>query len=867
MKRRLSAILATDVIGYSRLIGIDESATLEGMRSLRIDVLEPIIEQAGGRVVKLMGDGLLAEFPSVVDAVSVAFEIQKETANHVAAMPEDRRIALRIGINVGDIVVEDDGDIYGDGINIAARLQEVAPASGIALSEAVHRELRGKLDIEFEDAGPQNLKNIAVPVHTWLWPVSEGAGARTNAFVFDPFIIDVDAGLIRINGEAIHVEPQVFDLITLLCSNPGRLLGHDEIIEKVWNGRIVSDSAIASRINAARKALGDDGQRQEIIKTVRGKGFRFELTPTSGTIAAAIMSDAAGGGEKFVLSCTPYAYSLLMTTRSEGSGSQHYKALPTFLAEAAVANKGVTDMANLAIFDNGADVLNCAVTLIQTIDNRCRSLPQSERWAAKIGIGFGTLNNGFAHALAGRMDAFAEPGGICATKRALDMLDEGFSVEIEALVDGEDLDDSGVYKVKSVGDWQSTTVKAKGPSQLATLDLPQSDEVSIVVLPFEVSSNDEELAEVAIGLRLEIQNALVQLSSVLPIAAGSAAAFVGRTSAESAQSLGVRYVIQGNVRAVGRKVRLMLELYDQTRDGVTWSRSYSGSLDDGFEFQDEMTTRVVRAIDVKVLSGEQARIWHKSFSDLKAIRLQYRGMQNFFKMSKESMRSALENFELLYEMHPEVSIGATWAALCNWFDLQRGWTDDRKASSVAVEKWANIAIAMPEADGQAHTALCHLHILNRDYDKAEKIGEEAVTVRPSCANANGFFAHALYFCGSLEKAIHHAKLAIRFSPAYPPMFAAVLAGAYHAIGDHETAIAIAKEGQRINPNDKHTGIILCSALIDVGRDDEARLVAVNLLRSDPSFDVDAFINNLPFQNREMGRQLATNCVGCFGGLN
>lgn len=868
MERKLAAILAADVVGYSRLMGNNEERTLEALRCLRTDVIEPAFARRNGRIVKLMGDGLLGEFSSVVDAVSAAVEIQSETLKRQASASSDHRISLRIGVNIGDVVVEDD-DIFGDGVNIAARLQEVSPPNGVAVSEAVHRELRGKLDVLFEDVGPQSLKNIAEPVQTWIWPLSENEQFSENAniLVFDPFVIDLGAGVIKVGGEPVHVEPQVFDLVSLLCANPGRLLGHDEIIEKVWNGRIISDSAIASRINAARKALGDDGQRQEIIKTVRGRGFRFELTSARKSNIASRRDTYDRLSNKFVLSCTPHGYSLMMATRSGTKGSEHYKALPVFLAEAAAANNGLTMATNLAVFDRGADVLRCAATLNQLIESRCKSLPQTERWCAKIGIGFGTVQHGYAHALAGRMDAIAEPGGICVTKRTLDVLDDEFSVEVAPLVEGEEPDDSSPYKVTRIGDWTVPEGGRAGPAQVANCDIPESDEVSIVVLPFHVSSQGDELQEIALGLRLEIHNALAQLSGVLPMAAGTAAAYTGSTSPATAQALGLRYVLQGNIRAIGPKVRLMLELYDHRRGGVSWSQSYEGSLNDGFEFQDQMTMRVVRAIDVKVLSGEQARVWHKSFSDLKATRLQYRGMRDFFKMSKESMRSARESFELLYDMHPEVSIGATWTALCNWFDLQRGWADDREAAAAATEHWAKIAIGMEDVDGQAHTALCHVHLMKHEYKLAEETGKQAVTVRPSCANANGFYAHCLYFCGSLENAIHHARLAIRFSPAYPPMFAAVLAGALHANGDQESAIAVAKEGQRINPTDLHTGLVLCSALTEASREDEARLVAVSLLRSNPTLDVASFVDGLPFRNQEMGAQLAGNCLACFESLD
>ena len=159
MERRLTVILATDVVGYSRLIGSDERGTLDALRSLRTDVIEPALEQQNGRLVKLMGDGLLAEFASVIDAVSAALDIQQEASKRAQEIPEDRRIELRVGVNVGDVAVED-GDIFGDAVNIAARLQEISAPNGIAVSEAVHREFRGKLDVTFEDVGPHILTPI-----------------------------------------------------------------------------------------------------------------------------------------------------------------------------------------------------------------------------------------------------------------------------------------------------------------------------------------------------------------------------------------------------------------------------------------------------------------------------------------------------------------------------------------------------------------------------------------------------------------------------------------------------------------------------------------------------------------------------------
>ena len=175
MERRLVAILAADVVGYSRLIGVDEAGTLATMRALRTEFIEPTLKRYHGRVVKLMGDGLLAEFASVVDAVAAAVEIQEAAPELSAHLPEDRRIALRIGVNLGDVAVED-GDLFGDGVNIAARLQEVAAPGGVAISDDAYRQLRGRLDLPCTDAGEKALKNIAESVRTWLWPAESAHG-------------------------------------------------------------------------------------------------------------------------------------------------------------------------------------------------------------------------------------------------------------------------------------------------------------------------------------------------------------------------------------------------------------------------------------------------------------------------------------------------------------------------------------------------------------------------------------------------------------------------------------------------------------------------------------------------------------------
>src|SRR5215468_2024873 len=164
--RRLAAILAADVAGYSRLMGVDEEGTLERLKALRVELLDPKIAEHRGRIAKTTGDGLLVEFGSVVDALRCAAEVQREMAERNTDVSPERRIEFRMGINLGDII-KDGRDIYGDGVNIAARLEALAEPGGICVSRVVRDQVRDKLDFAFEDLGEQQVKNIARPLRIY----------------------------------------------------------------------------------------------------------------------------------------------------------------------------------------------------------------------------------------------------------------------------------------------------------------------------------------------------------------------------------------------------------------------------------------------------------------------------------------------------------------------------------------------------------------------------------------------------------------------------------------------------------------------------------------------------------------------------
>jgi TolB-like protein/class 3 adenylate cyclase/Tfp pilus assembly protein PilF len=175
-ERRLAAVLAADVAGYSRLMGADEEGTLAQLKAIRKTLVDPTIAAHRGRIVKTTGDGMLVEFASAVDAARCAVEVQRGMARQNADVPQDARIEFRIGIHVGDVII-DENDIFGDGVNIAARLEGIAEPGGVCISDDAQRQIRGKVDIDFEDIGPQNLKNIIEPMRAWQLRIDRKSSA------------------------------------------------------------------------------------------------------------------------------------------------------------------------------------------------------------------------------------------------------------------------------------------------------------------------------------------------------------------------------------------------------------------------------------------------------------------------------------------------------------------------------------------------------------------------------------------------------------------------------------------------------------------------------------------------------------------
>ena len=297
--RKLTTIVAMDVVGYSRLMERDETGTLDRLKDIRSSIVEPAIDRYAGRTVKLMGDGALVEFASVVGALQCAVDLQRELAVRNGAVGKQHRLDFRIGLHLGDVIVEGD-DIYGDGVNVAARLERLAPPGGVVLSQQVYDHIGTNVPVQLTSLGEQSVKNISRPIAAYRVDFASetgGSAGGSEVIRFDDFELDTALFELRKSGERVAVEPQVFDLLVFLATNHGRIVTKEEIFTAIWGDRIVSDAALSGQIKAARRVLGDDGTAQRMIATVHGRGFRFVTSVESAAPAPAESADQSRGGD------------------------------------------------------------------------------------------------------------------------------------------------------------------------------------------------------------------------------------------------------------------------------------------------------------------------------------------------------------------------------------------------------------------------------------------------------------------------------------------------------------------------------------------------------------------------------------------
>jgi len=503
------------------------------------------------------------------------------------------------------------------------------------------------------------------------------------------------------------------------------------------------------------------------------------------------------------------------------------------------------------------------------VDGLIRLIGQSEaardtgsaaRFAARL-LALDPLNEAVHRAL---MRAYAAQGRYDAALKQFETCKDVLRRElgVEPQPETRALGDRLRSDRKSRGDRPTDSAAASSiASELDRLgiDFSLPSKPSVILMPFNDLSANGELGHLAEGIRIDVQSALVKISGLFVIAYGSAETYANRAvrPEQVSQEMGVQYVLEASLQGKSDQIRVTAQLNDGTSGQVVWSERYDRKLDSDFLIQDEIVDRIVTSLDVTLVSGEQARVWRKTFRNPEALALYYKGLELLTTFDEQSVAAARQLFEKVSKISPNVTLGPTYVAFCHYWDATMGWVDDPEKALDKAANWSHRAAAMHDADGQAHAILAHVELLRRQHVRALEIAEEATRLRPLCANTNALFGNILLYCGRPKEAVERVRKAIRSAPVYASWWVEILASAHRDAGQNELAIAAANELLRKNPESINGLLILVSALVAEKRLQIAKGHAARIMQLDPEFSLSRYSAQHPYQDeKRLKSQLA-----------
>jgi adenylate cyclase len=496
----------------------------------------------------------------------------------------------------------------------------------------------------------------------------------------------------------------------------------------------------------------------------------------------------------------------------------------------------------LVEFPSVVAAVECAVAIQRGMLDRNRDVPRNEMIEFRIGVNLdevvvdGADIFGDGVNIASRLEGIAEPGMICISRAVYSQVKGRVNLRFE---------DLGAQTLKNIAEPVHVyrIVPSGGgpePGHIAWTgeDLPIPKKPSIAILPFANLSGEPGHDYFADGLRLAIQAALIHASGLFLIAAATVNRYreADVTAEQAGREMGVRYVLQGAVQRSGQRVRVTLELTDVAARQIIWAERYDRRLDDAFTLQDEITAEVLKALDIKLASG-QKWLLHSTIGSLEALDPFYRGLSHFYAGTRDGNAAARDMFEAVARLQPDSPIGPAYLCFTHWADAFRGWADSKEQSLNQATLWAERAIKAKGSNGLAHIVLASVHLLNRRHDEALATCYKAVELRPNCPTANSYLANILHYCGRPAEAIAKIQEAIRITPVFPPWYMTLLAAAYRDNGEIGKSISAAEHSLRLSPEDLNARLILCSDYGFAGQHQQARKVAQEIVAIEPKFSL------------------------------
>jgi adenylate cyclase len=652
-------------------------------------------------------------------------------------------------------------------------------------------------------------------------------------YSFEDFWLDTARRELRRGSALVSLQPQVFDLLEYLIRNRERVVGKDDLLAAVWNGRIVSEANLSTRINAARSAIGDSGEEQRLIRTAHGKGFRFvgavrEEEETVRKLAAIFAADIEG-------------YSRLMGQDEIGT-LRRLTACRAILDERIAAYRGrIFGSAGdsvVADFASAVDAVQCAVTIQDAIakDSAARPAGEQMRWRIGVHVGDVIVQGedlfGDGVNIAARLEALAEPGGICISSTVRDYIGTKLPLAFA---------DLGEQQVKNIVQ-PIRAYRVRGETRAATVTAypPLPDKPSIAVLPFENMSGDPAQEYFADGMVEEIITALSKIRWFFVIARNSSFTYRGRTVdvEQVGREFGVRYVIEGSVRKSGNRVRIAAQLIDTASGNHVWAERYDRELAEIFAVQDEITERVVSAIEPELYAAEHFRSRRKPPESLDAWECVIRALS----YSSQGTHAGMTEAEALCRRAITIAPGYSQAhSLLAWVVIRRtSWSGDVRTVLAEATNEAQTALGLDERDPWAH--LTHGVVLwrMRRHGEAERAFRRALESNPNFALAHAFLGLPLAGVGAHQEALDSAKQALRLSPKDPLVFnfaARAMAVAYFAAENYSDGVVWARAAIERHPDLVFPRYLLIAAAAMQGDIEAAAAALAALLRLQPEFSL------------------------------
>jgi TolB-like protein len=388
-------------------------------------------------------------------------------------------------------------------------------------------------------------------------------------------------------------------------------------------------------------------------------------------------------------------------------------------------------------------------------------------------------------------------------------------------------------------------------ASLENMAFPLPDKPSIAVLPFDNLSGDAEQDYIADGITEEIITALSKTPQLFVIARHSAFTYKGKRVKVNkvAEELGVRYVLEGSVRRAADRVRIAAQLIDALRGHHVWAERYDRDLKDIFAIQDEITMKIITAVQVKLTEGERARLMAKGTQNLEAYLKLLQGREPFFTVTKEGNAEGRRLFEEAIALDPEYAHAYIDLGVTHWMDIFLQSTQSPRDSLKRAFACIIKAIALDDSNPSAHIQLGWLYGMTKQYDKAIAECERAITIAPNLANGHIWMSMVLTYAGKHDEALQYAEQGLRLDPFPPVHHLRQMGTAYSRVGRYEEAITALKKALNRAPDDVLTHLSLASTYSRAGRMDEAQAEAEEILKINPKFSLQNFVKTLPHKNK------------------